>query len=308
MDTDLRFDLNDVQFFLAIARAGSLAAAARNLEVAQPTVGRRIRHMESSLGVRLFDRTPQGHVLTRAGEKVLRAAERIEESASTIARQVGGDEHQLAGTVRITTTEGFANAWLVQLLPSVQARYPHINLEILVSTQLTDILRLEADIALRIGTPGSEELVGRRVGQIGFGLYASADYLEDFASPVTVESLADHAIIESAGALENVEQARVLRELAPNARVVLRTDSIMTQLQAAKDGLGLAPLAHYVSATEPTLQRVLTDEFDVQRDLWLLTHRDLKFTARIRAVMELVTAAIKEDAAQFSGERSGSDA
>ena len=163
------------------------------------------------------------------------------------------------------------------------------------------MLRLDADIALRIGTPGSEELVGRRVVAMGFGLYASHDYLRRRGTPECTADLAAHTIIESSGALSGVAQAELLRKLAPKANAVLHTDSVMTQLQAAIDGLGLAPLAHYVATTSAGLERVLARDFDVRRDLWILTHQDLRFTVRVRAVIEAVSQLLKDDVAVFLG-------
>lgn len=301
MGSKLPFELNDVEFFLAVVQAGSLSGASRALKVAQPTVGRRIRQLEDALGARLFDRTPQGYAITAAGNRILLEAEHIHTSASVIARRASGDEYQLTGAVRITATEGFANRWLLDKLPVLHELYPDITLELSVSTSLADMLRLEADIALRIGTPGSEELVGRRVSEIGFGLYASAAYIEKFGNVRATSNLSGHQIIESSGILEDLVQAKELREMFAETAIALRTDSIMTQLRAAADGQGIAALAHYLAATEPALQRVLQDRFAVQRDLWMLTHRDLKFTARIRAVIDFLTAELAADAPLFGG-------
>lgn len=296
-------DLNDIPYFLAVVEEGSLSAAARRLGVAQPTVGRRIRGMETSLNVRLFNRVAERHELTEVGQRVLHAAERIRQNAGVIERRAGGNEDELAGTVRVTTTEGFANVWLVDKLGALNAQYPDVKLDIVVTTKLTDMLRLDADIALRIGTPGSEELVGRQVAEIGFGLYASEQYVTRHGLPNASDQLAEHRIIESSGALSGVAQVELLRQVGAKAKTVLHTDSIMTQLQAASDGVGLAPLAHYVGASRGLI-RVLAGEFDVRRDLWLLTHQDLKFTARVRAIMDALSVLLSDDEAIFRGTRS----
>lgn len=295
-------DLNDIPYFLAVVEEGSLSAAARRLGVAQPTVGRRIRGMESSLNVRLFNRVAERHELTDVGQRILSAAERIRQNASVVERRAGGSESELVGSVRITTTEGFANVWLVDKLQALNDQFPEVKLDVFVTTKLTDMLRMEADIALRIGTPGSEELVGRRAAQIGFGLYASEQYLRTHGLPNAENQLSEHRIIESSGALSGVTQAELLRKIGANAKTVLHTDSIMTQLQAARDGFGIAPLAHYVGASRG-LVRILAGEFDVNLDLWLLTHQDLKFTARVRAVMQSLRARLEEDAPLFRGAR-----
>lgn len=302
-DSTPSLDLNDIPYFLAVVEEGSLSAAARRLGVAQPTVGRRIRGMESSLNVRLFNRVAERHELTDVGQRILRAAERIRQNASVVEKRAGGSESELSGAVRITATEGFANLWLVNQLDALKEQLPEVKVEIFVTTKLTDMLRLEADIALRIGTPGSEELVGRRVAEIGFGLYASEDYLSSFGLPNATDQLSGHRIIESSGALSGVAQAELLRKVGSKAKTMLHTDSIMTQLQAASDGFGIAPLAHYVGASRG-LVRVLAGDFDVNLDLWLLTHQDLRNTARVRAVMQSLSALLEQDAALFRGTRS----
>lgn len=294
------FNLDDVRVFLAIVQGGNLSAAARILKVAQPTVGRRIRSMEEALGTRLFDRTPDGYVITPAGRRMQRAAQRVQESAAVIEQRAGDDEHRLAGTVRITTSEGLANTWLIDKLKLFRETHAAIELEILTSTRLVDVLRLHADIALRIGTPGSDELVGRPVGQVGFGLYASPDYLERYGTPADTAELNNHTIIESSGQLANVAQAKLLRSLAPRAKVAVLTDNISTQVRAARDGLGIAPLSHYVAAPQGTQQadlvRILDTAFDVRLELWLLTHRELKSTARVRAVLDFLRDQVERDA------------
>ena len=258
--------------------------------------------MESSLNVRLFNRVAERHELTEEGQRILRAAERIRQNAGVIERRAGGKDSELSGPVRITTTEGFANIWLVDKLGALNALYPDVVINVFVTTKLTDMLRLDADIALRIGTPGSEELVGHRVAEIGFGLYASEKYLQAHGLPNATDQLSEHNVIESSGVLSGVAQAEKLRKIGAKAKTVLHTDSIMTQLQAAIDGVGIAPLAHYVGSSRG-LVRVLAKKFDVHRDLWLLTHQDLKFTARVRAIMQTLGTMLSEDDALFRGTR-----
>ncbi len=295
------FNLNDVRYFLALVRGRNLSAAARDLGVAQPTVGRRIRQLENALGARLFDRTPAGYELTEAGERILPASQRVFANAAVITHRTEGDERELAGGVRVTTSESLANAWLVDKLEPFTRRYPGIRLEILAGTRILDVTRFDADIALRIGTPGSDELVGRRVGQVGFGLYASRAYLETVGEPIATGTLNHCHVIESCGQLAHVAQAERLREMAPEATVVVRTDSLMTQLRAAAEGRGIAALSHCVAASCPALVRILPSEFNPRLDLWLLTHRELKFTARIRATLDFIKEVLESDSALLLG-------
>ena len=290
------FDLNDVRFFLEVAQAGSFSGAARRLGVTQPTVGRRIQAMEDSLGARLFDRVQHGCALTLAGKDIVDAAGNIEENAWVIANKIMGDEDKLVGKVRLTTGEALAQTWVIDKLPLFRQLYPQLELDVLGGTSLDDLLRREADVALRIGTPGSDELVGQCLGKVGFGLYASKSYTKKFGEPSLDTDWSKHSIIESTGAIANLAQARKLRSLAKNANIALRTNNIATQVQAAVNSVGLAALPHYVTNNVP-LERIVADTFDLHLDVWLLTHRDLRFTSRVRAVRDFLKEQVKSDLA-----------
>lgn len=289
------FDWNDIRYFLAVAQTGSLSAAARELRVSQPTVGRRVRAFESRLGARLFERVNQGYVLTAAGKGIMEMAESMDREAIAIEHEIGGEDVQLSGIVRLTTTEGLGTCWLAKRLPRFRERYPRIEIELMVGEGLVDLQRREADIALRLGTPGSEELVGRMLGCVGCGLYASNSYLSERGEPATLDDLSGHTIIESVGELAQVKQVRQLREVAKIVSVSMRSNSMLTQIAAVKAGLGLLPLPHFVNIAAPELRRILTREFDVQLDLWLLTFHDLKHTKRVRAILDFLIEEVNRD-------------
>lgn len=289
------FDLNDLRFFLAVARAGSLSAAARKLGVAQPTVGRRIQNLEKELDARLFRRSKNGYQLTDAGKEVLPSAELVEENAWRIENKVMGAEKDLHGTVRLATSEGLANCWILERLDKFQVEHPNIKIEVFGSSMMVDLLRRQADIALRIGSVGSDELVGQCLGKVSFGIYASNRYISRNGEPTSCKDMKNHHFIESVGEIENFAQARVLRELISSANISLSTNNLATQTQATVNGIGIAALPSYVAARQPDLKRVLSGEFDVQLDMWLLTHKDLRFTRRIRAVIDYLKKKILED-------------
>lgn len=291
----MAFNWNDIRYFIAVVETGSLSAAARELNVSQPTVGRRIREFEDCTGARLFERLDQGYVLTTAGEEILHMAHEIARQADEIKRRVGGEARQLHGRVRLTTTEGLGSRWLAKRLPRFHALYPQIRLELMIGEVLLDLPRREADIALRIGTPGSQALVGRRLGCIACGLYASGSYLEDRGEPSSLDELADHDVIESVGELADVKQVRRLREIAPTVSVSMRSNSMLTQIAALRAGLGILPLPQFAIEDESDLHRILASEFDPQLELWLLTRRDLKQAGKIRATLDFLIEEVNRE-------------
>lgn len=297
-------DLNDIRYFLAVADAGSLSGAARALGVAQPTVGRRIKALESGLGARLFDRTAQGYAITAAGLDIVEAARNIEENAWVIQNKISDEDAKLSGTVRLTTSEGLGNCWLAAKLPAFSAAYPNIELDLLIGTTLNDLLRREADIALRIGTVGSDELVGRCLGQTYCGIYAARDYLQRNGEPGDAKSLKKHQIIDSAGDLCDLAQVKQFKTLTQGAPIAFTSNSLVTQLNAARHGVGVATLPSYMTTDAPELQRLLGSSFEVRLDIWLVTHRELRTTARITAVRSFIQQQVDADTLLFTGIRS----
>lgn len=295
------FDLNDLRFFLAVAHTGSLSSAARELGVTQPTVGRRIQAIEKELDARLFKRVSSGYQLTSTGKKILPSAKKIEENAWQITNQVLGEEKNLCGKVRLATSEGLANCWILKRLDGFKSQHPNIQLEVFGGTAKVDMLRREADIALRIGTSGSDELVGKCLGKVAFGLYASEEYIDRNGVPTCTADIANHSIIESVGEIADFVQARALRDLADGANVTLCTNTLASQTQAVVNGMGITTLPSYVASTQPNLIRVLQTEFNIELDIWLLTHKELRFTARIRAVIEYLKEKVLEDRDLLTG-------
>lgn len=297
-------DWNDFRYFLAVAETGSLSGAARQLGVSQPTVGRRIEALEQSLKARLFDRLSHGYALAPAGENIRELVERMEHEALSVSRRVSGENIRLDGEVSVATSEGLGVHWLVPRLPHLRERHRSLEIELKLDVQLADLLRREADVALRLGSPGSDALIGRRLGMAAFGLYASRDYLEQHGVPDSTAELNGHVIVESTGASAGLPQARALRALAPAAVVSLRCDRISGLAALGAAGVGLVPLPVYVgSAMGETggLVRVLGESFEPHLDLWLLTHRDLRHTARVRALMDFLREEFEAERDSGSG-------
>lgn len=289
------------RYFLAVAHSGSLTAAARRLGVSQPTVGRQIQTLEEVMGARLFDRACSGYVLTDAGQAIVELAQVIEEQALAIERRVAGNDERLEGRVCISAAEGFATYWLAPKLPELRQRHPDIEIELLVGSAALDLMRREADIVLRIGEPRSNELVGRRIGKVHFGLFAAEPYLAAKGVPDSLDQLSEHIVIESVGAIADLAQVRRLRAVAARAPAAFLCDNLLTQFAALRAGMGLMALPLYMAQAAPALRRVLSEEFDLALDLWLLVHRDLRPVARIGVVFEFLADAICRDREHFTG-------
>ncbi|MCY1080195.1 LysR family transcriptional regulator [Archangium lansingense] len=294
------FGWDDARFFLEIHRAGSLSAAGRRLRVNQSTVGRRLAALESVLRVRLFDRTPGGYLLTPAGETLLPRAERMEEEALAAARDVAGGEARLAGTVRLTAPEAFGSRFLTSRLAGFHQRYPDITLELVADNRTFSLSRREADVALRLARPVQPLLVTRQVAEVGTTLYASKGYLSARRKPRTPD-LSGHQLIGFDETFQPEAEVRWLAQHARSARVVFKSNSPQSQLAAAEAGLGLALLPCYLADPVPGLVRVLPVSKGVVRSLWLVLHRDLRHTARVRALADFLGETLHRERGALRG-------
>lgn len=277
---------DDYRYFLAVAETGSVSAAARELGTTQPTVGRRIAELERRLGQALFVRGPGGYRLNPVGARVHERVRTIEVESRWIEDKLRYADDADVGRVTFTMVDSLAAFVISPRVAEFNALHPHIELDLMINYDAVDLFSGTADVALRVGLPGSGEYVGRRLGSVHFGLYAARSYVDAFGEPRHVDELPRHRVIDSVRRIAELPQVRKLREFARGAPSVFACDSIPLQIDAVAAGLGIVALPVYAAADRPELVRVLTDEFDIDRDLWLLTHRDLKATKRVRAVLD----------------------
>jgi DNA-binding transcriptional LysR family regulator len=296
MHERMDLDWQDLRFFLAIQRAGSLTAAATRLRVNQSTVSRRLAALESAIGARLFERTPGGLRPTATADRIAPAAERLETEALGIGRVLSGAESRVEGVVRVTATEGLGVHLVAPALRELHRAHPGLQVELLLDSKSLSLTRREADVALRLARPRQAGLVARKLGEVRSALYASARYLEERGRPAPRDGLAGHAILAYDDSLGAVPESRWMAQHARRAVCALRTNSVLAQLRAAEAGLGLALLPCYLA--EPAgLVRVLPRTADVRRELWLALHADLQHAPRIRAAVEFFAATAKARAA-----------
>lgn len=294
---------SDVRFFLEVTRGGSLGSAARRLKVDQTTVARRLRALEEALGTTLFERTPDGVALTPAGEAIRESSAQMEEAAIALERRATGADGRPSGTVRITTTDLLGARVVVPALERLREEHASIDVEMLTGPQLLDIGRREADVALRLGKPGSTQLVGRKLGTLGYAAYGSKAYLAAHPAGAPEDGLAGHCVVAYDESIRPAADMRVAGVPARGARLAFRTNSPLVLLAAIASGGGIGEVACYLGDVHPGLARVWPDLAPYQVDIWLLTHPDLHRTARVRAVLDALVAAFQERAPEMRGER-----
>ncbi len=283
------------RFFLAVAETGSLSAASQVLGVSHPTVRRQIRDLESSLSAKLFNRTPDGYVLTAEGERMVDLAKTMEITAHAIERCTNAEESKCEGRVTLAAAAGIGTHWLAPKVAEFRRLHPAVEVELNISRSQLDLMRLEADIALRMGDPGGQDLVGRRVGAVSFGLYAARTYLDEHGTPQTADELKNHEVIDSTGEIAGLAQAQRLRDIASEAATPFSSNNLLTQFAAMQAGGGILPVPIYMTTNLHDVVRVLPDAFNVELDLWLLTHEDLIRTARVRTLMDFLIDSIRAD-------------
>lgn len=278
---------DDLRTFLAIARHGTLSAAARTLGVTQPTMGRRLAAMEERIGARLLQKQPGGFALTPLGESILGNAERIEGEALTAERVITGRDVALEGTVRLTTVDTLAARIVTPALAVLQQVHPGIVVELVPDTRTLSLSKREADIALRMSRFEGHEVVARKVGTLALGIYGSPRWLEpgNKANVRLITVLDDQA---------HLPEATWLREHYPKAEIAFRTNSREVQVWAAMSGAGVAAIACYLADAEPGLVRLNREVPNLTRDIWLGVHSDMRHMPRIRAVMDAVIDALRE--------------
>ncbi|UCH49541.1 MAG: LysR family transcriptional regulator [Betaproteobacteria bacterium] len=292
-----RLDWDDLRVFLAIARSKTLSGAARKLGVNQTTVTRRLDALEARLGARLFDRSPSGISPTSAATEVLHVAERVEDNVASIERQLIGQDTRLTGELRVTTIDMSAY-YDADLFESFAQRYPDIELELSVGHFLRNLTRREADVAIRWTDKPPEHLVGQRVARAEYAVYGARPLLDKHGADA---KLNDFPWVDWDVANNARVTARWMRNHVPDAHVVCRYDMALALHGAIKAGTGLGFMPCAYGDSDPSLCRMRPPEAGFGMDIWLLTHPDLRSTARVRAFMRHASAYFETNQQRFAG-------
>jgi DNA-binding transcriptional LysR family regulator len=283
---------DDVRHLLAVARTGSLSGAARALGVGHVTVGRRIALLEKRLGVTLLNRTPDGFATTSAGDAVLRQCMAMERAALDLERIAAGRDLLLAGSVRVTTTEALAFQLVAPAIAVMRRTHPELRVDLVAGARSLDVARRDADLAVRFARPSTSDLVCRKLGEVGFTLYASERYLARAGVPQRGQGLAGHDLVGFTGA-PAATSPFFMSESREGARVVFRCDNPLIQLKAAAEELGIVELACFLGDSSHDLVRVWPQEAPTKRSAWLVIHPDMRRSARIKAVSAAISDAFR---------------
>ena len=287
-------DWEDLRYFVALARHGTLSATARDLGVNHATVARRIASLEALLGRPLFDRRADGYAITAEGKAVLGEARVMDEAALSVLRRLDGGT-ELSGLIRLSAGRVLAERFLIDRLGSFHERYPAIDLEVIGGSRVVSFARREADMALRYGSPKDSELIARRVGTIRFGLYASPAYRD------TLKRGSPPAFIGFDDESDFIAEATWLTREFGERRFAFRTNSQTTQAVAARAGYGVALLPKYLVANDPELVPVSLATRLPERDVWLIIRRDLRRVPRVRALADYIVELFRREQRLLAG-------
>ena len=283
------FDWNDLRFLLAVARDGSTLAAARSLGVNQSTVQRRLANLEAQLDQRLVERLPSGYQLTELGTAILPHAERVAAAVQDFEQALRDLGRAHVGIIRLTCPEPIAFR-LTQsgILDRFHTKHPGLTVEFVLSDQYVDLAKGEADVALRSGDTDDSILVGRKIADSLWAIYASKTYIAQHGAPAVVADLARHPLIAFEESLSKHRTVSWFKEVAPGATYAARNTSVLGLIYAAKAGLGVAPLPMSLGDAEADLVRVIGPVPELTRAWRILTHPDQRQTARISAFFDFV--------------------
>ena len=283
------FDWDDLRHLIAVSRHGSTLAAAKALGVNQSTVHRRLAELETRVGLALVKRHPSGYRLSELGETLIGKVLSVETAVMDLERKVQALKHDLKGVIRLTCPEPTVSRIVATgLLDRFYERFPGLTVEFVTSDRYLDIAKGEADVAFRSGEPADDSLVGRKICDSVWAIYASRSYVQQHGRPGSIAELADHALIGFDGIMQNHRVAKWLPLAVPNARIVNRNNSMLGTLSAVKAGVGVAPLPTTLGDAEETLIQLLPPVPELTRSWYLLTHPDLRRTPRIAAFVDQV--------------------
>lgn len=293
MRNQTTFDWNDLRYLLAVAREGSTLAAARNLRVNQSTVQRRLSELEQRLGCALAERHPAGYRLTEQGRRLLPFAERLEEQAHALQRQAATFDTRMSGSVHVTCSTAVAYRLIKSaFIDDFHKLYPGIAVSLLMTERVLDLSKGEADVAIRGGPVRDEGLIGKKIADVPWAIYASQSYVERHGRPV-LGDLYRHCIIEFTGEIAGMAAARWLPSRAPDASVVGQASNVPSLLLAVKSGAGLAPLPVPLAELDSDFAQVFGSLPELRYPTSVLVHRDLRDIPRIAAFFEYCIAHLR---------------
>ena len=281
---------DDARVFLAVCRESTLRGAARVLGVDQATVGRRITALEKSLSATLFLRTSEGYALTAVGEAALAAVEKMERSALELQRQIQGLDDRLTGLVRVTTTDSMAIDFLIPAIARLHQQHPDVRVQLDASTQILSLSKREADIAVRNTRPDNPDLIARRIARWPVGLFASRAYVQTNGVPEPGSAFEGHDLVVYQPYLQGNKEMTLVSEPLARGRIVSSLSSSLLVRRSIAAGIGLGEVPVYLGERDGLVRLWPERTRPLPYDIWLVTHADLRHTARVRAVIDEIVA------------------
>jgi DNA-binding transcriptional LysR family regulator len=284
--------------FLGVLNAGSLSGAARALGVAQPTVGRHVAALEKSLGLALFIRSQTGLMPTEAALSLRSYAESMQSTAAALQRAAASQGMGVRGTVRITASDVIGVEVLPPIIASLRDRHPDLAVELVLTDRVQDLLRREADIAVRMLRPRQELLVARRIGPIELGLHAHTRYIARHGTPTHIADLKNHALIGYDQATAFVRDAGKALSGWRRESFAMRTDNNLAQLALIRSGAGIGVCQAAIARRDDSIVRILPRQFSLQLETWITMHEDLRNSPRCRVAFDALVKGLQPYIAQ----------
>jgi DNA-binding transcriptional LysR family regulator len=294
-------DWDDLKYFLAMAEQGSLSAAARKLNVSQPTLSRRLTALEENVGAELFSRTRTGLEMTALGEEMMNHTRHMQDDGHAIERLITGHDSSLQGSVVISCTEAIGSLWLVNKLIGFRAQYPGITVDVKVDNAVSDLLRREADIALRMFRPVQNDLICKRTVTMSYGYYAHRDYIAKHGTPKDFSDIRNFDFILPHDEILAYTSSEHRKKLVDAKGAAFRSNSLVALSTAVEAGYGIGAYSCIAANDNPDLIRLFDDYVVFSTDIWLVSHVELRRSARIRAMFDYLGDMLNDHAKAFAG-------
>ena len=285
---------DDYRYFLAVARTGKLSLAGQQLSVDHATVGRRVKALEESLKVHLFDRSPQGYLLTDAGHSLVNVAEAMETGAIAAQTKFGGESDSVSGVVRVGAPEGMATTILAQCAAELCEEHPKLELQIIAMPRTFSLSKREADLAIAVSAPTSGRLKYRKISDYTLHLYGTKEYLDKYPE---IKVVADLKRIRGIGYVTDLiydKELDYIPLISPDIKPYLTSSSVHVQLEAALANGGVCVLHDFIAKQYPQLQKVLPEEVSFTRTFWYIVHEDYAKLQRIKVVSDKIIKHIRK--------------
>ena len=289
----VKFDWNRARAFLVTAEEGSLSAAARALDMSQPTLGRQVDALEEELGVILFERVGRGLMLTPSGHQLLEHVRKMGEAAAQLSLSAMGQSELLEGSICITATEITSVSILPPIIAKLRRIHPRVKVQIKSSNSTMDLKRREADIAIRNYRPTDPDLIAKKINDKRGHFYATPDYVRRIGNPKKLAELKDAEFIGFDDPAQMVSYLTSIGIEVTDDNFPISAGTHHAHWEMVKEGVGIGFMPEDVGDIEPKVQRVLPDQTDLVYPLWLTTHRELKTSARVRVVFDFLAEELK---------------